>query len=324
MHHPLDLVFAGSSEFAVPSLERLAAHGHRLAAVLTQPPRPAGRRRKLMPTPVQQAAETLGLDVRTPSTLRDEAVQRDLSDWSPDALVVVDYGLMLPEAVLGIPRLGCINGHASLLPRWRGAAPVERAILAGDEQTGVCVMAMERGLDTGPVFLSKAIDIGEEETAGELRERLADLCAAALCEALPLIASGELTAVPQADEGAVYAAKLTTGEACLDWSRPAADLARQVRAFNPRPGGYTDLDGERMKILEASCLDEGPQGEPGRVVRAGPEGIDVAAGAGILRIRRLQMAGRRPVSAREFVNASDPAGRILGQAGDPAREPARP
>jgi methionyl-tRNA formyltransferase len=318
MQPSLDLVFAGSSEFAVPSLERLAADGHRIIAVLTQPPRPAGRRRKLTATPVQEAAEKLGLRVSTPPSLRDVTVQRTLSAGSPDALVVVDYGLMLPEAVLAIPRLGCINGHASLLPRWRGAAPIERAILAGDKRAGVCVMAMERGLDTGPVFLRKAVDIDEEETAGDLRVRLSKLCAAALSEALPGIASGELAAVPQDDEGAVYAAKLTTDEARLDWRRPAFELARQVRAFNPRPGSFTELGDQRLKILEASAEGDGLQGEPGTVIRAGPEGIDVATGDGIVRIRRLQMPGRRPVTAREFLNATDPVGWILGQTGDPA------
>ena len=179
-------------------------------------------------------------------------------------------------------------------------------------------MAMERGLDTGPVFLRKAVDIDEEETAGDLRVRLSKLCAAALSEALPGIASGELAAVPQDDEGAVYAAKLTTDEARLDWRRPAFELARQVRAFNPRPGSFTELGDQRLKILEASAEGDGLQGEPGTVIRAGPEGIDVATGDGIVRIRRLQMPGRRPVTAREFLNATDPVGWILGQTGDPA------
>ena len=316
MSEPLDLVFAGSSEFAVPSLTRLAADGHRLLAVLTQPDRPAGRKRRLTPTPVRVAADTLELPVWTPATLKDEAVHRALEDLSPDALVVVDYGLILPEAVLRIPRMGCINGHASLLPRWRGAAPVEHAILAGDNQTGVTVMAMERGLDTGPVFATRVVALRGDETAGTLRSRLAEDCAELLSETLPGIADGRISAVPQPEEGALYATKLTTADARLDWNETAATLARQVRAFNPRPGAHSTLAGERMKVLEAVPIN-GPAGDaaPGRVVRTGPDGIDVATGDGLLRILRLQMPGRRVVAAREFINATDPAGRILGRDG---------
>jgi methionyl-tRNA formyltransferase len=235
MSEPLDLVFAGSSDFAVPSLQRLAADGHRLRAVLTQPDRPAGRKRRLTPTPVRVAAESLDIPVWTPVTLTDQAVQEALKNLSPDALVVVDYGLLLPEAVLRIPRLGCINGHASLLPRWRGAAPIEHAILAGDERTGITVMAMERGLDTGPVFATRVVALRGDETAGALRERLAEDCAQVLSESLPGIASGRLVAEPQPRDGAVYAAKLTTADGRLDWNESAAGLARRVRAFNPRP-----------------------------------------------------------------------------------------
>ena len=314
MPGPLDLVFAGSSEFAVPSLRRLAADGHRLRAVLTQPDRPAGRKRRLTPTPVRVAAESLGIPVWTPETLRDTAVQEALQDLSPDALVVVDYGLILPEAVLRIPRLGCINGHASLLPRWRGAAPVEHAILAGDGRTGISVMAMERGLDTGPVFATRVVELRGDETAGELRGRLAEDCAEVLSESLPGIASGRLTPEPQPEEGAVYAAKLTTAEGRLDWSQSAASLARRVRAFDPRPGAHTTLAGERLKVIEAApvAADVG-EAPPGLVVRAGPKGIDVATAEGFLRILRLQLPGRRVVAAAEFINATDPTGRILGQ-----------
>lgn len=316
MSDPLDLVFAGSSEFAVPSLMRLAAAGHRLRAVLTQPDRPAGRKRRLTPTPVRVAAESMAVPVWTPATLKDEAVQGALKDLSPDALVVVDYGLILPEAVLRIPRLGCINGHASLLPRWRGAAPIEHAILAGDEQTGISVMAMDKGLDTGPVFATRIVALRGDETAGTLRPRMAEACAELLSETLPGIADGRLAAGPQPEEGALYATKLTTADARLDWNETAAALARRVRAFNPRPGAHTTLAGERMKVFEAVPL-AGPvhEAEPGRVVRTGPEGIDVATGSGILRILRLQMPGRRVVTAREFINANDPAGRILGRNG---------
>ena len=314
MSEALDLVFAGSSDFAVPSLQRLAADGHRLRAVLTQPDRPAGRKRRLTPTPVRVAAESLGIPVRTPETLRDQAVQEALDDLSPDALVVVDYGLILPEAVLRIPRLGCINGHASLLPRWRGAAPIEHAILAGDQTTGITVMAMERGLDTGPVYATRVVDLRGDETAGALRGRLAKDCAEVLSDALPGIASGRLSARPQPEEGVVYAAKLTTADARLDWNETAATLARRVRAFNPRPGAHTVLAGERVKVLEAAAIpaDVG-DAAPGLVVRTGPEGIDVATAEGILRILRLQLPGRRAVAARDFINANDPVGQTLGQ-----------
>ena len=314
MSKALDLVFAGSSDFAVPSLQRLAADGHRLRAVLTQPDRPAGRKRRLTPTPVRVAAESLGIPVRTPETLRDQAVQEALEDLSPDALVVVDYGLILPEAVLRIPRLGCINGHASLLPRWRGAAPIEHAILAGDQTTGITVMAMERGLDTGPVYATRVVDLRGDETAGALRGRLAKDCAEVLSDALPGIASGRLSARPQPEEGVVYAAKLTTADARLDWNETAATLARRVRAFNPRPGAHTVLAGERVKVLEAAAIpaDVG-DAAPGLVVRTGPEGIDVATAEGILRILRLQLPGRRAVAARDFINANDPVGQTLGQ-----------
>ncbi len=314
MSRPLDLIFAGSSEFAVPTLQRLAADGHRILAVLTQPDRPAGRKRRLTPTPVRVAAEALAIPVWTPRTLKDRSIQAALEDLSADALVVVDYGLLLPEPVLKAPRLGCVNGHASLLPRWRGAAPIEHAILAGDEQTGITVMAMDRGLDTGPVFATRVVPLQGDETAGSLRARLAGDCAEILSETLPAIVAGDLTAEPQAGEGAVYAAKLTTADARLDWRDPAESLARRVRAFDPRPGAHTTLAGERLKVIEAAVPGV-PSGDapPGLVIGTGADGIDVACGDGVLRILRLQMPGRRVVTAREFLNATDPAGCILGQ-----------
>lgn len=303
------LVFAGSSDFAVPTLERLAADGHRMLAVLTQPDRPAGRRRKLTPTPVRQAADALDLPVHLPASLRNETIQGVLGDLAPDVLVVVDYGLILPREILAIPRVGCVNGHASLLPRWRGAAPIQHAILAGDERTGVSVMHMDEGLDTGPVFCTREIAIGEEETAGELRERLAALCAQAVAEALPEIVAGRLKAQAQPAEGAVYADKFGPADARLDWREPACRLARRVRAFNPRPGSHAEYAGQRVKILRAAPLDEAEDAEPGRVLRAGAAGIDVATGEGVLRIQVLQLPGKRPVTARDFLNANDPVGR---------------
>jgi methionyl-tRNA formyltransferase len=296
------LVFAGSSDFAVPSLAALAAGPWEIAAVLTQPDRPAGRRRRLTPTPIREHAEVLGLPVLTPRTLREPGIQGDLAGLAPDVMVVVDYGLILPPAVLSIPWAGCINGHASLLPRWRGAAPIERAVLAGDRETGVCVMRMEAGLDTGPVYLSRATPIGPEETAGELRERLAALCAGALADSLPAILDGMAAAVPQDHAKATYAAKLDPAEARIDWVRDAAGIARTIRAFNPRPGAWTPWGAERLKLHRAASLAETGPGEPGTVWRTGPAGIDVVAGRGTVRILELQAPGGRALDARAFLN----------------------
>jgi len=306
------LVFAGSSDFAVPTLDALAAGPWELVAVLTQPDRPAGRRRRLTPTPVRQRAEALGLAVMTPETLRDAQARTAIGDLAPDALVVVDYGLILPPAVLEIPRAGCINGHASLLPRWRGAAPIQRAVLAGDPETGVCVMAMEKGLDTGPVFAVRRTPIGGLETAGELRLRLARLCAEALAQALPGILDGTARAVPQDDSRATYAAKLDPEEGRVDWTGEAGAVARRIRAFSPRPGAWTGWKGERLKLHRAVALDEVGTGAPGEVWRAGPEGIDVVAGAGTVRLLELQAPGGRILDARAFLNGRPMLGERLG------------
>lgn len=309
----LDLIFAGSSAFAVPALRALVAAGHDLRAVLTQPDRPAGRRRRLTPTPVREAAEEAGLPVLTPRTLKDAGVVGRLQALAPDALVVVDYGLMIPPPVLALPRLGCINGHASLLPRWRGAAPIERAILAGDTETGITVMQLDEGLDTGPTLLSRSLPIGPSETAGELRERLASLCAELLPEALAGLEAGSLRAVPQPAAGACYAPKLDPAEARLDWAAPAVAVARQVRAFNPRPGAWTDYRGLRLKVLAAAPLVGAERDdEPGLVVAAAPAGIDVVTGDGRLRLLTLQLPGKRPVSAAAFLNGHDILGERLG------------
>nr|WP_206203014.1 methionyl-tRNA formyltransferase [Thioalkalivibrio sp. XN8] len=306
------MVFAGSSDFAVPTLEALAAGPAELVGVLTQPERPAGRRRRLAPTPVGQRAAELGLAVLTPATLRTPEAEAALAALRPDVIVVVDYGLILPQRVLDLPPAGCINGHASLLPRWRGAAPIQRAIEAGDPVTGVSVMQMEKGLDTGPVYKIQETPIGELETAGELCPRLARLCAELLAATLPEILAGRLAPRPQDPAAATYAAKIAPEDAELDWDRPATELARQVRAFSPRPGAWTAWQGQRLKLHRAAAIPA-QEGPPGRVWRAGPEGVDIAAGTGSVRALELQVPGGRVLAAREFLNGRALLGEQLGR-----------
>lgn len=286
--------------------------GHGIRVVLTQPDRPAGRRRQLTPTPVRGFARDRGLDTRTPKSLRDPHLLRDLADFDPDVMVVVDYGLLIPPGLLGLPRLGCINGHASLLPRWRGAAPVERAVLAGDTVTGITVMQMDKGLDTGDILLVRQTPIDPAESAGQLKARLAGICASALVEALEKLAAGLLPPTPQAETGASYAEKLTTADARLDWHRPAAELDRVVRAFTPRPGAWTLFRGQRLKILEAMPLEQPCDTSPGLVLRGGREGLDIATGGGVLRVRRLQLPGGRPMDTAAFLNGHQAVGERLG------------
>lgn len=305
------LVFAGSSDFAVPSLAALATAGWELACVLTQPDRPAGRSRKMSPTPVGAWARERGLPVQTPSTLRAPEAVAAIAAMRPDVMVVVDYGLILPPAVLALPSAGCINGHASLLPRWRGAAPIQHAILAGDADTGVSVMLMEKGLDTGPVYKMQTTRIGELETSGELRARLAELCAALLADTLPDIVSGHIEAFPQDPARATYAAKLQPAGTALDWHDAATVLARQVQAYAPKPGAWTTWQGERLKLHRATSL-AAREGEPGQVWRAGPAGVDVAAGEGSVRVLELQPPGGRVMSARDFLNGRAMLGGQLG------------
>lgn len=306
------LVFAGSSEFAVPTLAALASGGFELAGVLTQPDRPAGRRRKLTPTPVRSWAEAHGIPVQTPESLRLPAAIAALSALRPDAIIVVDYGLMLPAAVLKLPPCGCINGHASLLPRWRGAAPIQHAILAGDEVTGVAVMQMDKGLDTGPVYKMQSTDIEALETGGELRERLSRLCATLLCATLPDILAGRIRPQPQDHAAATHAGKLGPAGAALAWHGDATALARQVRAFSPHPGAWTTWRGERLKLHRAVPL-EAREGTPGRIWRATAEGLDVAAGTGSVRLLELQPPGGRIMSARDFLNSRAMLGEQLGE-----------
>jgi len=293
------LVFAGTPRFAVPALEALAAAGHELAAVLTQPDRPAGRGLAAAAGPVKQAAQRRGVPVLQPPALKEAAAQTRLAELAPDALVVAAYGLLLPKAVLDIPRLGALNIHASLLPRWRGAAPIERALLAGDPVTGVCIMQMDAGLDTGPVLLREALPITAEDTAGTLHDKLATLGARLLVAALDGLASGTLRPTPQPSEGVTYAAKIEKRETRLDWSRSASEAERQVRAFNPAPGAAARVRGAELKIWRAAVV--AARGAPGEVIAAGADGINVACGDGALRLEELQRAGGRRLPAAAFL-----------------------
>jgi len=310
---PFTIVYAGTPEFAVPALGALVAAGYAVAAVYTQPDRPAGRGRALTASPVKQAALALGLQVQQPTTLRDAHAAANLGEFAPDIMVVAAYGLLLPPAVLAVPRLGCLNIHASLLPRWRGAAPVQRAILAGDGATGTSIMRMEAGLDTGPVHLSETLAIGPRDTAATLTEALARQGSAALLRVLESLARGDAPPPwPQPAGGVTYARKLEKAEARLDWARPAAELDRQVRAFQPWPVAETRWRGAQLRIHEAVPLLAPTAAAPGTIVAAGANGIDVATGAGLLRVIRLQSAGRNIVAAREFVQSESRHGALSG------------
>ena len=300
---PLRLVFAGTPAFAVPSLVA-AAQRNEVVAVYTQPDRPAGRGRALQPSPVKLEALKRGLPVLQPEALKAEVSRDALRALQPDVMVVVAYGLLLPQAILDIPRYGCWNVHASLLPRWRGAAPIQRAIEAGDTQTGACLMQMEKGLDTGPVLLAQRMDIAPDETAGQLHDRLAQLGAQTLADGLGLLRAGmRPVPQPQAAEGATYARKLEKSEARLDWSQPADVLARKVRAFDPWPIAEGDVAGEIVRIHRAVALDGAHTAAPGTVLNAGRDGIDIACGSGALRLRVLQRAGGKAITAADYLNA---------------------
>ena len=297
------LVFAGTPEFAVPCL-RAACDKAEVVAVYTQPDRPAGRGRGLTPSPVKTEALARDIPVLQPENFRSAEAKAQLRALRPELMVVVAYGLILPQSVLDIPEHGCWNVHASLLPRWRGAAPIQRAIEAGDTRSGVCLMQMEKGLDTGPVLLSQTLDIGPDETGGQLHDRLSALGAQVLGDALGLLrATIRLPPRPQPVEGVTYAHKLDKAEAKLDWSQPTHVLANKVRAFNPWPVAEALLDGERVRIHAAAALDEAHDRVPGSLLRASREGIDIACGQGVLRIHTLQRDGGKPVAAQDYCNA---------------------
>jgi methionyl-tRNA formyltransferase len=314
----LRVAFAGTPEFAVPALRALAHSRHELVGVLTQPDRPRGRGRLIEPSAVKIAAAEYRLAVEQPATLKSAAAREVLAGWRADVLVVVAYGLILPQSILEVPRYGCLNIHASLLPRWRGAAPVQRAILSGDETTGITIMLMNEGLDTGPILLQRPARIEADDTAGTLEARLAVLGSEALLESLERWPAGNLVSREQPSDGASYAAKIDKREARLDWRVDALALERRVRALNPRPIAETLLDGEQLRIFRASVssLPIGDPRSPGIVVAADESGITVQCGEGQLVLLQVQRAGRRPVTAREFTNSVQLVGRVLGEQSD--------
>ncbi len=287
------LVFMGTPEFSVAALDALVDAGHEICAVYSQPPRPAGRGKKLRASPVQARAEALGLDVRHPVSLKSPDVQAEFAALEADIAVVVAYGLLLPQAVLDAPARGCLNIHASLLPRWRGAAPIHRAIMARDAETGVCIMQMEAGLDTGPVLTRRVLEIGTRETTGELHDRLAALGAAQIVETLAQLDG--LTPEPQAEDGVTYAAKIDKAEARVDWSRPAVEVDALIRGLSPFPGAWTRVNGERVKLLGSYVVDD--DGLHGAVLG----GFRIACGSGAVQVTRAQREGKKPMDMGEFL-----------------------
>ena len=287
------LIFMGTPDFSVPALDALVAAGHEVACVYTQPPRPAGRGKKPRPSPVQARAEALGLPVRHPASLKPQAEKEAFAALGAEIGVVVAYGLILPRAVLDAPARGCLNIHASLLPRWRGAAPIQRAVMAGDAETGVCIVQMEPGLDTGPVLLRQATPIRPEDTAGDLHDRLSALGAEAITAALEGLDA--LTPIPQGETGVTYAEKIDKAEARVDWTQPADIVARRIRGLSPFPGAWCDAGAERLKLLRARPV--AGAGAPGEVL----EGFTVACGEGAVEIGEAQREGRRPMEAGEIL-----------------------
>ena len=303
------LVFMGTPEFAVPSLTALVAAGHDVVSVYTQPPRPAGRGKKPRATPVHMAADHQGIAVRTPETLRSAEEQDILSALGADAIIVVAYGLILPKAVLDAPRFGCLNVHASLLPRWRGAAPIQRALLAGDAETGISIMLLDEGLDTGPVLLQQTIAMTPGETAGTLHDRLAELGAVLIVQAVDGLSEGSLVAMDQPGDGATYARKIDRSEGEIDWGQSAEDIDRQVRALSPSPGAWFRRGSERVKVF-ACTIAAGESGIPGKVL---DDRLTIACGHGALRLEQLQREGRKAMDVDAFLRGQAlPPGTQLG------------
>ncbi len=313
------IVFAGTPDFSVPALDALVTAGHEVVAVYTQPDRPAGRGRQLRESPVKRRAVELKIPVRQPESLKQAAEVDALRALNAELMVVVAYGLILPREILAIPRLGCINVHASLLPRWRGAAPIQRAIMAGDTQTGVSIMQMDEGLDTGPVLLQVTIDISADETGGSLHDRLAQAGGDALIDAINGLAALDngatgIVPTPQDNDQASYASKLSKAEALIDWSQSAKKLAHMVRAMNPWPVAETSWRGKQLRIWEATVQDNDAveSGNPGCVRQADTNGICVSCGDGVLVLQQVQLAGGKPMRVADFINAHDMTDACLG------------
>jgi methionyl-tRNA formyltransferase len=293
------ILFAGTPEFSRASLRALVEANYVPAAVLTQPDRPAGRGKKMSASPVKQYARARGMEVWQPTSLKDPDVIGKIRGMNPDIIIVAAYGLIFPRAVLDIPRLGCLNIHASLLPRWRGASPIQQSILRGDKETGICLMRMEAGLDTGPVYASVSTPIGADETAGELHDRLAEMGGRLLVDKLDEILAGHLHAAPQDEARATYAAKIMRQDAAIDWDTDAVDIQRSIRAYNPVPGAYFGLNGESIKCWRAEVVPE-RSGESGKIIEAGKSGVVVTCRTGALRLLELQRPGKKRVTGAEF------------------------
>ena len=322
---PMRLVFAGTPAFAVPALRALAGSKHSVVGVLTQPDRPSGRGRKIAFSAVKEAAMSAQIPIAQPLTLRTSEGRSQIELWQPAAMIVVAYGLILPVEVLSMPRLGCVNIHASLLPRWRGAAPIQRSILAGDRETGISIMQMDAGLDTGPILLQRRILIGDAETNSQLQLRLAELGASALLHALDLLERGELQGEPQPPEGVSYASKIEKSEGLIDWSQDASAIARKVRAFEPWPATETRFENEPLRVLSAQVVGTtlpmntsvtasiDPQmNQSGQILALEGDAMRVRCGTGSLLVASVQRPGKRPVLAREFVAGADALGKRLG------------
>ena len=309
---PLRIVYAGTPAFAVPALDALLRTSHSVAAVYTQPDRPAGRGHQLKASAVKQFAAAHGLAVEQPLNFRDIRTVERLRAYKPDVIVVAAYGLLLPQAVLDIPTFACVNIHASLLPRWRGAAPIQRAILAGDVNTGVTIMRMEAGLDTGPILRTHAIEIAATDNAATLHDRLSRLGAQTLVEVVNELPDALVKAQTQSELGVSYAKKIDKGEAVIDWSRTAVDIDRQIRAFNPWPVAETRMNGAQLRVWEARPRATATAAATGAIIAADADGVHVATGHGMLTLTRVQLAGRKAMPAAEFINAQPLAGMILG------------
>jgi len=309
------IIYAGSPDFAVPALEALVASPHEVVAVLTQPDKPAGRGRQLRACPVKQAAEQHGLRILQPQKLTESLIQAQLKALTADLFVVAAYGQLLPEEVLAIPRCGCVNLHASILPRWRGASPIQTAILSGDTETGISLMQMDAGLDTGPVYATRMVAINASDTGGSLHDKLAQVGADLLLDQLDALLDGSLAAVPQPDEGITHARLIKKSDGVIDWGGSAAVIDARIRAFNPWPVAQTTLDGDVLRCWMSAATDgeSAANAEPGAVVGIDGDALRVQTGAGQLLLQTVQAPGRKPVSGRAFANARDLSGCVLGR-----------